>query len=228
MEICFTSAKVSPDVAAQPPTSLVKPKCTTLLRLAALLSITTATYSQSLPKSWDYSLTVDGYIVPEDVSYVNPTFIADRDWLHLEARYNYEGIRTGSLWTGYNFSAGKNLALKVTPMIGGVFGTIAGVAPGCEFSLTYKKLELAFTNEYVFAFSNHSDSFYYAWPQLTYSPFDWLKVGGAAQHTKAYHTQVDVQRGFLIGVAHKKTSFTTYVFNPDVSTTVVLEAAIEF
>ena len=216
---------------ARPPNSPLRKfrqQRTALFALLAFLSVDPTAHSQSPGKTWDYTLAVDGFIVPEDVSYANPTFTADRDWLHLEARYNYEGIRTGSLWTGYNFSAGKNLALKVTPMIGGVFGRIAGVAPGCEFSLAYKKLELAFTNEYVFDLNHHSDSFYYAWPQLTYSPFDWLKVGGAAQRTKAYQTQFDVQRGFLIGVAHKNTNFTTYVFNPGVATTVVLEAAIEF
>jgi hypothetical protein len=215
-------------VSAQPPTFLFKPKCTTLLRLAALLAVTTASYSQSPPKSWDYSLTVDGFIVPDDVSYANPTFTADHKRLHLEARYNYENLRTGSLWIGYNFSTGKNLTLNLTPMVGGVFGRTAGVAPGGEFSLAYKKFELSFSNEYVFAFSRRSDSFYYAWPQLTYSPFEWLKVGGVAQSTKAYQTKLDVQRGFLVGAARKNTSFTTYIFNPGVSTTVVLEASIKF
>ena len=57
--------------------------------------------------AWAYNLTVDGYIVPDDQSYVDPVFMADRNWLHLEARYNYENLRTGSLWVGYNFSAGK-------------------------------------------------------------------------------------------------------------------------
>ena len=177
---------------------------------------------------WTFSLAVDGYIVPDDVSYPNPTFTADRSWLHLEGRYNYESLHTGSLWVGYNFSSGKNLTLNLTPMVGGVFGSTAGVAPGCEFSLAYKKFELSFSNEYVFAFSNRSDSFYYAWPQFTYSPLEWLRLGGAAQRTRAYQTELDVQRGFLVGVAHKGTSFTTYVFNPDASPTVVLEASIEF
>ncbi len=75
---------------------------------------------------------------------------ADHQWLHLEARYNYENLHTGSLWAGYNFTAGKTLQLAVTPMIGGVFGRTTGIAPGCEFSLTYKKLSFSSSNEYVF------------------------------------------------------------------------------
>src|SRR5215470_2039731 len=90
---------------------------------------------------WTFSIITDGYIVPDDVSYANPTFTADHNWLHLEARYNYENLRTGSLWAGYNFTAGKNLVFHATPMIGGVFGRTNGIAPGCLASLTYKKLE---------------------------------------------------------------------------------------
>ena len=132
---------------------------------------------------WAYNLTVDGYIVPNDQSYVNPVFTADRSWLHLEARYNYENLRTGSLWAGYNFSAGKKLVLEVTPMIGGVFGRTNGIAPGCEASLTYKKIELSIANEYVFDTMHKSGNFYYSWPQLTYSPVRLISRGpGSATH----------------------------------------------
>jgi hypothetical protein len=50
-------------------------------------------------------------------------------------RYNYENLRTGSLWAGCNFSWGKTWQFAVTPMIGGVFGRTNGIAPGCEASL---------------------------------------------------------------------------------------------
>ena len=63
--------------------------------------------------------------------------------LHLEARYNYENLRTGSVWFGYNISAGKELVLNVTPMIGSVFGQSSGIAPGCEASLSYKRVTLS-------------------------------------------------------------------------------------
>ena len=60
--------------------------------------------------------------MPDGDSYADPYLTADHQWLHLEARYNYENLHTGSLWAGYNFTAGKTLQLAVTPMIGGVFG----------------------------------------------------------------------------------------------------------
>jgi hypothetical protein len=178
---------------------------------------------------WTYSLTVDGYIVPDmdGPSYASPVFTADHN-VHLEARYNYENQRTGSLWAGYDFTFGKTVQLALTPMIGGVFGRTTGIAPGLEMSLTYKKVEFSLSNEYVFDTSNSSGSFYYSWPQLTYSPVEWFRVGGVAQHTKALQTGLDVQRGFLVGFSHKKLEFTTYIFDPEQNPTVVLEVGYSF
>jgi hypothetical protein len=178
---------------------------------------------------WSFNFTIDGYIIPNETSYANPNFTADRHWLHLEARYNYENLSTGSMWVGYNFSAGKKFVLNVTPMVGGVFGRTTGIAPGCEASLTYKKIELSVSNEYVFDTTDKSGNFYYSWPQITYSPLDWFRVGAVAQRTKAFQTSLDVQRGFLIGVSHKQLEFTTYVFNAGwTDPTVVLEFGVSF
>ena len=178
---------------------------------------------------WTFSITVDGYIPPDEDAYVNPWLTADHGWLHLEARYNYEDLRTGSVWVGYNFSAGKKLVLNVTPMIGGVFGRTTGVGPGCELSLSYWKLKLLIPNEYVFDTTGSNRSFYYSTPELTYSPTGWLHVGLAAQHTKALETKFDVQRGFLVGFSHKHAEFTTYVYNAGFGDpTVDLEVAWSF
>lgn len=210
-----------------------------LVSLHAAAQATPGSSSIKTPKAaaepWEYTLTIDGYIVPEGTSYVNPDFTADHNWLHLEARYNDENLRTGSLWVGYNFShgdvdAGDKWELDITPMLGGVFGRTTGIAPGCELSLNYKKkLEFSLTNEYVFDTTSKSGNLYYAWPQLTYSPLKWLHVGAVAQHTAAYHTSLNIQRGFLAGLSHKKFEFTTYVFDPGTSgTTVVLESGVTF
>jgi hypothetical protein len=178
---------------------------------------------------WAFDLTTDGYIVPDATGYVQPVLTGDHNWLHLEARYNYENLRTGSLWVGYNFAAGKKLVLDVTPIIGGVFGRTTGIAPGCEASLTYEKIQLSISNEYVFDTTHKSGNFYYSWPEVTYSPLDWFRVGLVAQHTKAFHTPLDIQRGFLVGFSHKKVEFTTYIFNAGFTEpTVVLEVGVKF
>ena len=213
--------------------------CTRQLVLVSVVLLASAMWAQGTPapaaptppsaEPWAYSLTTDGYIVPHGQSYVSPVFTADHRWLHLEARYNYENQRTGSLWAGYNFSTGKTVQFDITPMLGGVFGDTTGIAPGCELSLSYKKLQFSSTSEYVFDTSHQAGSFFYSWPELTYSVLEWMKIGFVAQHTKAYHTSLDTQRGFLVGFSYKKLEFTTYVLDPDLSQpTTVLELGVSF
>jgi hypothetical protein len=162
----------------------------------------------------NFNLSVSGYYVPNGQSYASPTFTADHDTLHLEARYNYEGLRTGSLWVGYNLTVGKKLVLEATPMVGGVFGNVNGIAPGLEFTATYKKVQLFSANEYIFDTNAKAGNLFYTWTQLTYSPVPWFEAGYVTQRTRAYQTALDIQRGLLIQFTHKKATFSTQIFNP--------------
>jgi hypothetical protein len=180
-------------------------------------------------KQWLFSLSTFGYLVPHDQSYGSPIFTADHRWLHLEARYNYEDQETGSLWAGYNLSVGDQLVFEATPMLGAVFGNTTGIAPGCELALSYKKVELSTESEYVYDPSDSKNSFFYSWNELVYSPTDWFHAGLVAQRTRAYHTPLDVQRGFSVGFSHKNLDFTTYVFNAGwTDPTVVLALSFTF
>jgi hypothetical protein len=164
---------------------------------------------------WTFSASVYTYVVPEGDNYAQPTITADRGWLHLEARYNYEALKTGSAWVGYNFAGGEKLAWEITPMIGGVFGDLYGVAPGYKGSLNWWKLELYSEGEYVFDTGDSSESFFYNWSELTLAPVDWFRIGMVTQRTRVYETDREIQRGILIGFSYKKVDLTTYVFNPD-------------
>ena len=179
-------------------------------------------------KTWAFSASVYTYLVPDDRDYVQPTVTFDSEWLHLEARYNYENLDTGSAWVGYNFSCGDKLAWEVTPMLGGVFGNTTGIAPGYKGSLNWRKLELYSEGEYVFDTGNSSESFFYTWSELSLVPVDWFRLGLVIQRTKLYETDFNIQRGFLAGFSFKRVDFTTYLFNPDDKPTVVLGAAVSF
>jgi hypothetical protein len=180
-------------------------------------------------RKWSFSATAMGYLVPDGRDYVQPTITADRGWLHLEARYNYENLDTGSAWLGYNFSGGKKLAWEVTPMLGGVFGNTTGIAPGYSGSLSWWKIQLYSESEHVLDTRNSSGNFLYNWSELSLAPAEWLRFGLVTQRTLAYHTDRDIQRGFLVGLSYKKLSFTAYVFNPDESRpTLVLAAGLQF
>jgi hypothetical protein len=165
--------------------------------------------------AWSFSASATTYIVPDFQEYVQPTFTADRGWLHLETRYNYENLETGSLWIGYNFNVGEKLALEATPMLGGVFGATTGIAPGYKFTLTYWKLELFSEGEFVFDTGDSEGSFFYNWSELSLSPVEWFRFGLVGQRTRAYQSDVDIQRGLLVGFSVRKMDFTTYVFNLD-------------
>jgi hypothetical protein len=165
------------------------------------------------PDQWSFSASVSGYVIPDDRDYLSPVFMADRDWLHLEARYNYESLETGSLWLGYNFSFGERWVLELTPMVGGVFGDTRGIAPGWRLSLSRGSFEFTTEAEYLFDLDDSSDNFFYAWSELTWSFTDSFWVGLALQRTRAYATDLDIQRGFLVGVSIRDVDFTAYVFN---------------
>lgn len=212
------------------------PYIAALLLMPLLVSLAQDSNTNDSPKfdletapSWAFSASIYGYLVPESRDYVNPNFTADHHWLHLEARYNYESLETGSLWIGYNFSIGEKLVFDITPMIGGVFGNLTGVAPGYNLALTYKHFALSSQSEYFVDAHESSNNYFYTWSELSYSPFTWLRVGVVAQRTKAYKSDLDIQRGFLVGTSYKKIDFTTYVFNLGwTDPTIVLAAGVYF
>ena len=180
-------------------------------------------------KEWSFAASVYTYHVPDDTDYAQPTLTADHGWLHLEARYNYEALDTGSAWIGYNFSGGETLAWEFTPMLAGVFGDITGIAPGYKGSLSWSKLELYSEGENVFDTRSTSDSFFYNWSELTLAPAEWFRFGLVTQRTRVYKTDRDLQRGLLVGFSIKKVSLAGYVLNPDENKpTFVVSAGLTF
>jgi hypothetical protein len=179
-------------------------------------------------KAWELSAALYGYFLPEDRDYLQPAVTADRGWLHLEGRFNYEDRDTGSAWFGYNLSVGHTVTLDFTPMVGAVFGNTAGIAPGYRATLAWRALELYSETEYVFD-AGSADDFLYTWSELAVSPVEWFRAGLAVQRTKVYKTDFDIQRGFFVGVSYKQADFSAYVFDPDAKRpTVVLSLAVGF
>ncbi len=162
---------------------------------------------------WEYSASVYTYFVPHSQALVNPNFTADRGRLHLEGRYNFEARRVGSAWVGVKVKAGSQLVLEATPMLGGVFGSLNGMSPGLILSLSYKRFSIFSQSEYVFDFGDRSKNFFYNWNEFGYSPKEWLRAGIVTQRTRAYQTDLDVQRGLFAAVSVKGVDITAYVLN---------------
>ena len=176
-------------------------------------------YSTTLPQDqdtlktseWEYGVETDLYFT--DPFVFLPIFIANKGKLHLEARYNYEDLKTASVWIGYNIYGGEELEYFITPMVGGAFGRTNGITPGLEFTFSYIGFELYSESEYLFDFESKENNFFYNWTDFTYSPLDWLWFGISGQLTKVYETELETDRGLLLGAAYQNFEFTGYYYN---------------
>ncbi len=165
-------------------------------------------------RGWGIDATAYGYSVPDQPDFVMIVVPADVRWFHIEGRYNYESLRTGSIFVGLNAGAGDKLRLDVTGMVGGVFGDLDGVAPGLRVTLTWWKLDFSSENEYVIEVDDVNASFFYNWSELGISPLRWLRLGTVVQRTRVVHTGLDLQRGLLAGVTlFQKVSLAFYELN---------------
>ena len=171
--------------------------------------------TQGEAAEWSFSAAIYVYQVHDDRNYAQPTFTADRDWLHLEARYNYEDLETGSLWMGYNLGGGEQVTWDLTPMLGGVFGNTSAVAPAYKGSLQWSRLEFSSEGEYVFDADDSSENFFYNWSELTLAPVEWWRIGLVTQRTRVRATDRDIQRGLIVGFAYRELDSAIYLFNPD-------------
>lgn len=162
--------------------------------------------------AWEFSAEANLYFFSDDFLFL-PVFRADKNHLHLEARYNYEDENTASAWVGYNFNGGKNLEYTITPMFGIAAGRTNGIAPGLEFTLGYKGFELYNEAEYLFDFESSDNNYFYNWADLSYSPTDWLWFGISGQRTRVYDTDLEIERGLLLGGGYKNWELTGYLYN---------------
>jgi len=191
-------------------------KNTVSLIICVLLTVTIVTAQESDATDdvslWEFNAAANTYFIPDDF-FILPVFIADKNKLHLEGRYNYEDRETFSGWVGYNFQGGKKLEYKITPMIGGVVGLSNGFAPGLEVTLNLKNFEFYTEGEYYIDFETSENHFMYFWTDIAYAPIDWLWVGISGQRTRLYQTELDIQRGLMLGGGVKQWEVTTYAYN---------------
>jgi len=166
-------------------------------------------------KRWSFDLTGYWTNPPDDKAYGSAILRADRGALHLEGRYNYEDIDTGSIWAGWTFTWSGAVELSLVPMAGAVFGHTQGVAPGLELDLSWKVLELYAEAEWVLDVEGRDDSFFYMWSELTVSPRKWVSLGLVAQRTRAFDSDVDVDRGLLLRFHVGQVTATGYLFDLD-------------
>jgi hypothetical protein len=165
--------------------------------------------------SWAFSATGMYYSLRDQSDFLLVTAAAERGPLHLEARHNYEALDTSSLFAGWKFSGGESLNYALTPILGVVFGAKQGIAPGLEASVAYGAVDFYTEAEYVYDNKVKEDSFTYAWSELGFSPWKWLRFGLVGQRTRVYRSDREFQRGVFGQAVLGEVTLGLYVLNPD-------------
>ena len=162
--------------------------------------------------SWEGGGYLYYYALPADDDFPLVIAAADRGALHIEARYNYEDLKTGSLFAGWNLSGGESLEYRVTPMAGLAFGQTNGLVPALELSLATGAFDLYVESEYLLDFEGSAGNFFYTWSELavTLGP---VRTGLAAQRTRIFQTPLELNRGLFAQLTQGPATFSIYAFN---------------
>lgn len=135
-----------------------------------------------------------------------------RSW-HFEGRYNYEDTDTGSLWVGWNLSFGSAVRLDLTPMAAVVVGTVDGVAPGFEATLSWKDLTFYDEAEVVIPF-NGDPAYFVSWSSATWWFSDLLQPGITIQRFRVFQGEREVDWGLALASEFGRLSTGVYAFAP--------------
>jgi hypothetical protein len=170
--------------------------------------------SRPAKPDWEFGITAYPTHVRDGDDTTSAIAVADRGPLHLEARYGYETKDARSAFVGWTFSGGEELAWELTPLLGGAWGPLKAFVPGFEASLAWKRLDFYVEAEFVRDRNDSSASYNYAWSEIGFKAFEWLRVGAVGQRTRAYGGEREFQRGPFAQVTWGKVTIGGFWFNP--------------
>ena len=162
---------------------------------------------------WEFSGSLFVSDPPGSEARTTAILYGDRGPLHLELRYNYEDLDTGSVFGGWTFAGGEALEYAVTPMLGLVGGETEGVAPGLELDLAWRRFAWYSESEYLLDTEDSSDDFFYSWSTLTYGFTDWLAAGAVSERSKLVETDFEVQWGLALELQFQRLGVAMYSYN---------------
>jgi hypothetical protein len=196
--------------------------CGVALLLGALLfapacSADDAEEEEDKAPGFSFDGSASWYAMRDQPSYLSIVASANRNDVHIEGRYNYEGRDAWSLFLGHSWSGGEDWSWSATPIFGGVFGSTQGVAPGLEFSLAHGSFDLYIEAEYLFSGTAHDESYFYSWNELGWRVLPSLRLSLVSQHTHIVHNDRDIQRGLQAQLTLGKVTLGIATFNPDVA-----------
>jgi len=185
------------------------------IELALVALLVALVTSRAQAEDWSVAPSITFYDPPGADAFLNPAVEADRGVLHLEARYNYEDLETGSLFVGRTFEFGKDVSWSAVPLLGIVFGNTDGIAPGLKLHAGWRGFTFLTESEVVVDLEDAGASFVYSWLEGSYEVTRELRLGLAAERTKTYETGLELQRGPMIELSLDRKWFAFYWFNLD-------------
>jgi hypothetical protein len=134
---------------------------------------------------------------------------------YVEARYNYEGAGTYSLYAGKIFSRQGRFSYSITPLLGGVTGKLKGGSAGLNVTMDIGKVFFASQSQFTSSTVGERSSFFFSWSELAYQPSKWCYAGLALQHTRFLQTRTkSVEPGVVVGFSVGLWTIPLYVFSP--------------
>ena len=154
---------------------------------------------------WQQKTT--GTIIPK-VYYESP-----KKW-YTEFRYNWEALNTASLHFGRQINFRKFSQIKITPIAGVLYGNFNGGSAGAIVELEMGRFLFLSEPQYVFAFGEKENNFFYSWSELSYELFSSIYAGLALQQTKSFSIPNVLEPGVMAGFTIKNFDIPVYCFSP--------------
>jgi hypothetical protein len=170
------------------------------------------------------SISANGQAALEQYCYVQnqqpvvlvPVFYMQNksNW-RIEARYNYEELRSGSIYVGKKISReNKEVSWAVTPLAGLVVGKFTGGSLGVNMEVQRGKLFFCSQSQFSFTHSNAQNNFIFSWSELVLEPWPWIFFGTSLQYLKGTNRPMSTfEKGVVVGLNFRKWSFPVYAFN---------------
>ena len=133
--------------------------------------------------------------------------------MYAELRYNYEDLKTFSMYGGKSFTGGTDLQYTVIPMAGYCTGKFSGFSLATNAEAEWKDFYLSTQTQYSMATKKNTANFFFSWSEAGYNIFRNFFAGLAVQYTRQQGVN-DLQPGFVTGLNFKDISIPFYMFSP--------------
>jgi hypothetical protein len=172
---------------------------------------------------WNAHVAVQGAWTPDGRDAALAIVAADQGALHLEGRWNYEAPGAVAAFVGGNWTAGNDVRVALTPMLGVTGGSLGAIVPALEAAVAWRSFDFYVEAEWVRDLRDREATVFYAWSELGYMPAPGLRTGLVAERSRRFGSIGDVQRGLFLQIEAGPLTLGAFVFSPtDVSTRVTV------